>query len=577
MKNTKRILAVALSLMMAVAGSALAENYTAGIYTASANGNNGPVKVEVAFSGDSIESVTIVEHGETAGICDVAVERIPAKIVEGQTLAVDTVSGATNTSKAILAAVEDCAAQAGADVEALKAKTADETAEKKIVAMTADVIAIGGGGAGMTAAVRAGQLGATCIVVEKLAQVGGATANAQGNYAAVDPEKQIPQGIEDSIMLQIQQTYQSGDCQGKLDLIETMAYRALDGVHWLEDLGVEFSDTMTTVVGAIWPRTHGAIGKGTAIVEKLKAAADACGAQFLMETTATELIVEDGRVVGCKAVGADGTEYELRANYGVVMATGGFGKNTEMLKQWNPNIPEGVVSLANAGSTGDGIVMGEAVGASLMGMQYIQMVTTSGAVLTGASIEDVLYFNAEGDRYVAEDSRRDVLCNASFNQPGSVYFVLTDQSLVDRQGNQEAVDAAVAAGTVTKADSLEELAVAMGMDAAKLTAAVEAYNACVDTKTPDAFGRYTFNHHIDQAPFYFSAPLRPMILYTCGGLEINSAAQVLDAAAKAPIPGLYAAGEVAGGLHGVNRIAGNGISEPIIFGQIAVESMMADK
>ena len=220
--------------------------------------------------------------------------------------------------------------------------------------------------------------------------------------------------------------------------------------------------------------------------------------------------------------------------------------------------------------------MGEAVGASLYGMEYIQMLTTSGAVLTGASIEDVVYINREGNRFIAEDSRRDVLCNAAFAQTGSVYYVLSDQSLVDRQGNQESVDASVEAGKVFKADTLEELAVIMGMDPSNLVAALSEYNSCVESGTPDSFGRYTFNHKIDTAPYYFSTALRPMILYTCGGLEINSAAQVLDAE-KNPIPGLYAAGEVAGGLHGVNRLAGNGISEPIIFGQIAVESIMANQ
>lgn len=578
MKQMRRFICALLAALMLLSGTALAEaSYTAGTYTASANGNNGPVTVEVTFSGTAIESVNVTNHSETAGICDVAMTRIPQAIVNGQTLVVDAVAGATNSSKAILAAVEDCVMQAGGDVEALKVKANDgEAASTETVIINTDVLAIGGGGAGLTAAVRAGQFGVKCVVIEKLAQLGGATAASQGNYAAVDPEKQVPQGIEDSIMLQIQQTYQGGDCKAKLDLVETMAYHALDGVHWLENLGVEFNEQMTTVVGAIWPRTHGAVGKGAAIIEKLKTAAEAYNTDIYMETTATELIVEDGRVVGCKAIGADGTNYEFHASLGVVMCTGGFGKNTEMLKKYNPNIPEGVVSMAHAGATGDGIIMGEAIGANLYGMEYIQMLTTSGAVLTGASIEDVLYINAEGNRFVAEDSRRDMLCNAAFNQTGSVYYVLSDQSLVDRQGNQASVDAAVAEGKVFKADTLEELAGIMGMSAENLTAAVADYNACVESNTPDSFGRYTFNHKLDTAPYYFSTALRPMILYTCGGLEINAAAQVLDAQGR-PIPGFYAAGEVAGGLHGSNRLAGNGISEPVIFGQIAVESMMADQ
>lgn len=578
MKQIKRFACALLAILMLVSSVALAEaSYTAGTYTASANGNNGPVTVEVTFSDSAIESVTVKEHAETAGICDVAMERIPQAVVDGQTLAVDAVTGATNSSNAILAAVEDCVLQAGGDVESLKVKTAEtETTAVETVVVNTDVLAIGGGGAGLTVAVRAGQLGAKCVVVEKLAQLGGATAASQGNYAAVDPEKQVPQGIEDSIMLQIQQTYQGGDCKAKLDLVETMAYHALDGVHWLEDLGVEFNEQMTTVVGAIWPRTHGAVGKGAAIVETLKAAAESYNTDIYMETTATELIIEDGRVTGCKAVGTDGTNYEFHASLGVVMCTGGFGKNNEMLRKYNPNIPDGVISMAHAGATGDGILMGEAAGANLYGMEYIQMLTTSGAVLTGASIEDVIYVNAEGNRFIAEDSRRDVLCNAAFSQTGSVYYVLSDQSLVDRQGNQESVDAAVAEGKVFKADTLEELASVMGMNAENLTATVADYNASVESGAADAFGRYTFNHKLDTAPYYFSAALRPMILYTCGGLEINAAAQVLDAQGH-PISGLYAAGEVAGGLHGSNRLAGNGISEPIIFGQIAVESMMADQ
>lgn len=566
------MLAIVLCLSMTLTAFAAA---TDGSYTASAQGNNGPIEVTVTVSQGQIAQVTVGSHSETPGISDPAFERIPAAIAEKQTLAVDTVSGATNTSVAILQATEACLAQAGFDIEALKVAPEKEQVQSETVVMTADLAVVGGGGAGMIGAIQAVQLGGTAIIIEKTAAVGGNTAASGGNYAAVDPERQSAQGIEDSVEKHIEQVFSEGDSVAKKELVATMCENALDGLHWLEDLGVQWNDTVFQVIGSLWPRTHSNIeSSGAYLVKVLKENVDKLGIPVLLETKATQLIVEDGRVVGVIAQGADGTNYEVYGEKGVLLATGGFGANLEMCMELSSKITPNTQSLSVGSAQGEGLVMAQAAGAKLIDLEKIQMLPTSLTTLP-ANNNSVLYLNQEGQRFVQEDGRRDKMSMAVLDQTGGYCYIFNDQAVVDLDGTQEKADALIASGDVIKADTLEQLAEMAGMPYENLAATIEEYNKLVAGEVQDPFGRTLAELPVGEGPYYLSCKQYPMVLYTCGGVDIDTSARALDENGQ-PVPGLFAAGEVTGGVHGNNRLGSHALADLTVFARIAATTAMSE-
>ena len=562
----KKILAVALCMLLAMSAIACAETYSA-----EANGNNGPVKVAVTIEDGKIVAVDVVEHAETAGVSDRAIETIPVAIVENQSVAVDTVTGATNSSNAILTAVRDAIAQAGLDVAAFEtAVTASADAGEQ--ELTADVVIIGAGGAGLVAAITADELGSSVIVIEKMAFSGGNTILSGGYYNAVDPTRQQMSGVEDSVEQHIQQTWEGGDKVADLELVTKLCSEATDGLLWLESLGMKFKPAITTATGALWPRSHKAIlPDGTGYLDVYHNVLADTDVQICYEVKANEIVMEDGKAVGVKAVGNDGTQYTFNANKGVILATGGFGSNIEMRQAYNtiwPTLDESVKSSNTVAATGDGIVMAQAVGANLVGMEYIQLhplgnpATGTFSGVTTGDVEYYLQFNKEGKRYIAEDSRRDELCKAALEQTDGLMWQVSDTCV----GSAAAAPAAVAAGYAVVADTLEELAELMGVDPEVFVSEINAYNEAVDTGV-DPLGRSILTHKIETAPFY--ASLRcTTVHHTMGGVQINTEAQVIDVNGEI-IPNLYAAGEVTGGIHGGNRLGGNALADTVVYGRTA--------
>lgn len=577
MKKILSIIMVLCMLFASVAGMAEGA-YTPGTYTAEGMGKIGPVKVEVTFSADKIESVTIAEHTETAGLADPALTQIPAAIVEQQSLAVDVVAGATLTSDAIVAAVTECVTLAGGDVEALKVKAEAEevVAGEKVVRQT-PVVVVGAGGAGMAAAVKLGQMGVNCIVLEKMPTIGGNTIRCGAAYNAVDPELQGAQGIEDSIELHIQQTYDGGDQVGDLELIRVMCENALDSIHWLEDLGCEFKQTITTVIGATWPRTHYPLNSfGTDFIAPLEKAAKEMGQEIIVNMEATELVMEDGRVTGVLAVDTTtGTPYEFKAEKGVILASGGYGADIERCREANPNIPEDIRTSNQPGATGDGIDMAQAIGAATVGMEYVQMLPIAGNCVSTA-IENQIFVNVEGNRFVREDGRRDVMSNAVLEQPGKYMYMIGDNRVAEQSITGSNIQQLLDAGKIYCGDTLEELAEKIGVNAENLAATVAKFNENAATNTVDEFGREVYDHGIEVGPFWASAKQVPLLHHTMGGVKIDTDARVMDTDGD-PIPGLYAAGEVTGGVHGSNRLGGNACADIFVFGRIAAESVAAGK
>lgn len=563
--------------------------FKAGTYKASAAAHNGDIKVEVTVDDSSIKSIKVLQHKESPGISDPAIERIPKAIIDGQTLAVDAISGATVTSKAIIAAVTEGIKLAGGDINALSVKKEEGSKGKgEVKEYSTDVVVIGGGGAGLAAAVSANQNGAKVILLEKMPRLGGNTILSGGAYNAVDPKRQEAQGIKDSVEKHITQTYEGGDKLGKPELIKVFAENAYPALQWLEGLGMKFNDDVFTVLGGLWPRAHKpSTPLGTGFIDTyVKYIDEHKDVQILLDTEATELIVDGGKVVGVKAKGIDG-EVIVKANNGVVIAAGGFGANVEMRDKYNKNWPAltNIKTTNHPGATGDGLVIAEKVGANLIGMEHIQLLpmgdpktgSLSGNIEQG--VENRIFVNKDGNRFVDEGARRDVMTKALMEQKDASMWVILDKHSYptgDKKNNfNESIDELVKQGRAYKADTLEDLAKQIGVNADNLVKAVNEFNKAVEKGGKDVFGRTLFADKIDTAPFYAGARV-PTVHHTMGGVEINESAQVLDKNGKA-IPGLYAAGEVTGGIHGSNRLGGNALADITVFGKIAGKSAALKK
>ena len=566
-----------------------------GVYTGSGDsmiGGAGSIKVEVTLGdGDEILSVTITDTNETPGIADAAIDATPKAIVAQQSIAVDAVSGATMTSDAIVAAVEDALTAAGADIERFKTKVEKEVEKAADADLTADVVIIGAGGAGLAAALTAEQNGASVIVLEKMPKVGGNTILAGGALNAVDDRSETAIAHNDSVEWHYTQTLQGGDFEGDPLLVHTLVRNAWSGVEWLKGLGMEFLDGTFTVAGGLWPRAHKPVDPvGTGFFKTYTRYIDGNdNIELLFNTTVTEITKDaDGRVSGVVATGETGNVVTVKANKGVIIATGGFSQNIEMRTQHNvqwADLGTGILSTNHPGATGDGIFMAQALGANAIQMGNIQLLPLGDpetGSLSGNIEQDVekrIFVNKEGNRFVDEGARRDVMTAALFEQADNFMWIIVDSHSYptgDVKNNfNESIDELVAAGRAFKGETLAELAETIGVPVENLVAAVDEFNAHVESKEADAFGRTLYSEKLDKGPFYAGARV-PTVHHTMGGIQINVDAQVIAVDGEI-IPGLYAAGEVTGGIHGTNRLGGNALTDALVFGRIAGTSASESK
>lgn len=596
MKTFKKALVLLLSALMvfSIIGCGKSQKsgkgaFKPGTYTGEGEGIHGKIQVEVTVDENKITAVKVLKHDETPGVSDLALKKIPEDIVKYQSIGVDTIAGATVSSKGVLEAVKKALEKAGANIKDFEKKPEKDKASAKKAEKNVDVVVIGGGGAGLAAAVTAHQNGAKVLVLEKMPKVGGNTIISGAAYNAVDPKRQAKAGVEDSVDKHYAQTFEGGDKVAKPEMVRTFVENAYPGIEWLESMGMQFKDDIFTVLGALWPRSHKPVKPlGTGYIETYmnyieKNKADI---EIMVNSKATELIVENGKVVGVKAEGAD-NEVVAKASKGVVMATGGFAANVEMRNKYNKMWSDltNIKTTNHVGATGDGIVMAEQAGANLIGMEHIQLLpmgdpktgSLSGNIEQG--VENRIFVNKEGNRFVDEGARRDVMTKGLFEQKDASMWVILDKHSYptgDTKNNfNESIDELVKAGRAYKADTLEDLAKQIGVNPDNLKNAVAEFNKSVETKAKDKFGRTLYKDKIDTAPFYAGARV-PTAHHTMGGIEINPSAQVLDKNGKV-IPGLYAAGETTGGIHGSNRLGGNALADTVVFGRIAGKSAAEGK
>lgn len=600
-----------------------AQDFVPGTYVGSAEGFHGDVKVEVTLTEDRIVSIDVSED-ETAGVGDKAIEQLVASVIESQSLNQDVVSGATYSSEGFLTALAVALEASGADLEALKTKEVDASLDEAITSQTTDVVVVGGGGAGLAAAVSAHQNGANVILIEKMPRLGGNTIISGAAYNAADSKRQVAlvmtenevntvEGIlaevqEDELVQSWQetlqeewnaylesgetylfdspslhklQTYNGGDKKGNPTLIDQLGENAYDAIEWLESLGMSYNDYIFTVLGGLWNRAHQpADPLGTGYVNTLTTyfEENAQDMQIFLNTEVTHLIIDNQRVVGVEAI-YNGETIEVMADSGVILATGGFGANIEMRDEYN-TVWQSLTDLGttnHTGATGDGVLLGLEADASLVGMEDIQLLpmgdpetgSLSGNIEQG--VQNRIFVNQDGQRFVDEGERRDVMTLALMEQTETMMWTIVDAHSYpsgDVTNNfNESIDQLVEEGRAFKADTLEDLAKQIDVNVDNFVAAVEEFNQAVDGNIDDPFGRTLFEHKLDTAPFY-AAARTPTVHHTMGGLEINEAAQVLNSNGDV-IPGLFAAGEVTGGIHGTNRLGGNALADIIVYGRIA--------
>ena len=594
---TASLLAAAAGMMlscMTYAEALPAAEYAAGTYEATVPGRNGDISVEVTFSDDLIENVVVKDHIETDGIGTNAVDTIPGEIVENQSLAVDSVAGATITSQAILDAVADCVEQAGGDVEYLKNVEVEESVPTKEATIDTDLVVIGGGGAGMTAAIRARELGLEVTLLEKMSFMGGAISISGGNQVVMGSQMQKDLGVtDDSVESMVEDFMANGANLNVPELITLYAENVGETSDWLQEEGVTFNleGGLHKLAEYSHDRELAYTGSGAGAAEALRNLVAEKEVNVLLNTRATELLTDgSGNVTGVLA-NDDTTVYTINAD-AVLMATGGYGYNKDLLEGDMKN----ALYYGPVSSTGDGLIMATAEGVNAdtrlleYGKRYPNGIEVSEGIAKStingnipAWTMSAILVNKEGQRVVNEKASNRTILETELQQTDQELFLVMDQETFDVWKDavgydvQEYLDAN---GTTTPVfghgDTIEEAAQAAGVDGEALAATVETYNSYVEAGEDKDFGRSPeyMTKTIGDGPYYL-VEQKPRFATTMGGLVIDTDLHVINKDGNV-IGGLYAAGEVVGGVMGDDSPSGANNGWALTSGKLAAQSIAED-
>lgn len=589
-----------------------------GDFTGTAKGFGGDVSVTLTLTDGAITGCTAEGKDETQGVGSEAIAKMPGEIAESGSIAVDGVSGATVTSNAIKEAAAAALTAAGLNADDYKIEVkADETkAEDSTV--DADVVIVGAGGAGMTAAITAAAEGKSVVIVESQPMVGGNSVRATGGMNAgktvyqdenefgesAGVEKTLktaaekyadnetitalaktvseqwaayqanPTGYFDSVELMELDTMIGGKGINDPELVETLCANSADAIDWLDEHGITLHN-VSSFGGASVKRIHrpvNAEGKtvsvGSYMIPLLEENCKKAGVKMMLDTTATEILTDaNGAAVGIKATGSTGETVTVNAK-AVVLASGGFGANLDMVVKYKPEL-KGFMTTNAAGIQGQGIEMAEAIGAATVDMDQIQIhptveANTAALITEGLRGDGAILINEEGQRFIDEVGTRDVVSAAEIAQTGSYSWLVVDQAMVDASS---VIQGYIKKGYTVTGATYEELGKAMGVDAAAFAETMEKWNGYVEAKNDPDFGRTSFANPLNTAPYY-AVKVTAGVHHTMGGLKINANTEVLNEKGEV-IPGLFAAGEVTGGVHGANRLGGNAVADFTVFGRIA--------
>ena len=588
-----------------------------GDFTGTAKGFGGDVSVTLTLTDGAITGCTAEGKEETQGVGSEAIAKMPGAIAENGSIAVDGVSGATITSTAIKEAAAAALTAAGLNPDDYKtAVENDASAEDSTV--DADVVVVGAGGAGMTAAITAAAEGKTVVILESQSMVGGNSVRATGGMNAgktvyqdenefgesAGVEKTLktaaekyadnetitalaktvseqwaayqanPTGYFDSVELMELDTMIGGKGINDPELVETLCANSADAIDWLDEHGITLHN-VSSFGGASVKRIHrpvNAEGKtvsvGSYMIPLLQENCEKAGVKMMLDTTATEILTDaNGAAVGVKATGASGETVTVNAK-AVVLATGGFGANLDMVVKYKPEL-KGFMTTNAPGIQGQGIEMAQAIGAATVDMDQIQIhptveANTAALITEGLRGDGAILINEEGQRFIDEVGTRDVVSAAEIAQTGSYSWLVVDQAMADASS---VIQGYIKKGYTVTGSTYEELGKAMGVDAAAFAETMEKWNGYVEAKNDPDFGRTSFANPLNTAPYY-AVKVTAGVHHTMGGLKINANTEVLNEKGEV-IPGLFAAGEVTGGVHGANRLGGNAVADFTVFGRIA--------
>ena len=588
-----------------------------GDFTATAKGFGGDVSVTLTLTDGAITGCTAEGKDETEGVGSQAIAKMPGEIAESGSIAVDGVSGATITSTAIKEAAAAALTAAGLNPDDYKTAVENNaTAEDSTV--DADVVVVGAGGAGMTAAITAAAEGKSVVILESQSMVGGNSVRATGGMNAgktvyqdenefgesAGVEKTLktaaekyadnetitalaktvseqwaayqanPTGYFDSVELMELDTMIGGKGINDPELVETLCANSADAIGWLDEHGITLHN-VSSFGGASVKRIHrpvNAEGKtvsvGSYMIPLLEENCKKAGVQILLNTTANEILTDaSGAAVGIKATGSTGETVTVNAK-AVVLTTGGFGANLDMVVKYKPEL-KGFMTTNAAGIQGQGIEMAQAIGAATVDMDQIQIhptveANTAALITEGLRGDGAILINEEGQRFIDEVGTRDVVSAAEIAQTGSYSWLVVDQAMADASS---VIQGYIKKGYTVTGATYEELGKAMGVDAAAFAETMEKWNGYVEAKNDPDFGRTSFANPLNTAPYY-AVKVTAGVHHTMGGLKINANTEVLNEKGEV-IPGLFAAGEVTGGVHGANRLGGNAVADFTVFGRIA--------
>ena len=588
-----------------------------GDFTGTAKGFGGDVSVTLTLTDGAITGCTAEGKEETQGVGSEAIAKMPGAIAESGSIAVDGVSGATITSTAIKEAAAAALTAAGLNPDDYKTAVENNaTAEDSTV--DADVVVVGAGGAGMTAAITAAAEGKSVVILESQSMVGGNSVRATGGMNAgktvyqdenefgesAGVEKTLktaaekyadnetitalaktvseqwaayqanPTGYFDSVELMELDTMIGGKGINDPELVETLCANSADAIDWLDEHGITLHN-VSSFGGASVKRIHrpvNAEGKtvsvGSYMIPLLQENCEKAGVKMMLDTTATEILTDaNGAAVGVKATGASGETVTVNAK-AVVLATGGFGANLDMVVKYKPEL-KGFMTTNAPGIQGQGIEMAQAIGAATVDMDQIQIhptveANTAALITEGLRGDGAILINEEGQRFIDEVGTRDVVSAAEIAQTGSYSWLAVDQAMADASS---VIQGYIKKGYTVTGATYEELGKAMGVDAAAFAETMEKWNGYVEAKNDPDFGRTSFANPLNTAPYY-AVKVTAGVHHTMGGLKINANTEVLNEKGEV-IPGLFAAGEVTGGVHGANRLGGNAVADFTVFGRIA--------
>ncbi len=547
-----------------------------GTFTGTGEGKNGPIEVSITVQEGRVTNATLLSSNETPELAEPVYNQIFSQFLSdgtGSTSEIDTVSGATITSNGLLDALDD----------AIKSAEGEVKTEEKYEDSEVDIVIIGAGGAGLTAATEAASKGAKVLVLEKMGIVGGNSNFSTGGINASYTKEQKRLGITDSKEVFFEDTMKGGQYLNDKDLVHTLVDKSAEIVEWLQSpmIGADLSD-VGMFGGATNKRIHrpkGGAAIGSHLVPLLHKAALEQGAEIRVNNRVIDILDDgsaslgDGRAVGVR-VSYSGGEYTVKAK-AVIIATGGFGANPELITRYQASL-EGFGTTNHKGATGDAFKMVEKFDAELTQMEQIQVHPTvvkgTGIMITEAVRGNgAILINRSGRRFINEMETRDIVSAAVLQQSGKTAFLVFDQNIRE---SLKAIETYIKQGFVKQGETIREMSDNFGIDGVALEYTVEQYNKYVDQKKDEEFSRNpaSMERKIEKGPFY-AIEIEPAIHHTMGGLKINTKAQVLNKSGK-PIPGLFAAGEVTGGVHGAERLGGNAVADITIFGKIAADSAL---